>query len=298
MYKICRIMMILVAFCASLSAQQTADVTLDSAWLQNDLAGVKFLIRLMPIESHSIAELRKRFETVTENTSWFDDSNLGFGARRVKLNMVLGYTTIYIDFLVFRNTVIHYKIGADVSEKAFNTKHGDDIKRAWKENGAPDFKLEKTELTFEKDFPQARKTYYTEVGKELGAMKVLDMPRNLDPYYKLLTDPFENSEISFVACSDGKPAIDALEDARRVDLIENVLRGYNPGGRIYAAISLLRMQREGRRLTPGTKKAIAKVLRSDASVTTCWGDTGTSGLTARDVVPEYVRSKDWYLLRK
>lgn len=147
------------------------------------------------------------------------------------------------------------------------------------------------------DFPDVWSAYNSEIRRELGPIKQVEVPPKLDAAYKLLTDPFENSEISFVACNDGKPAIDALEDAKRVDLIENVLRSYNPGGRIYAAISLLRTERKGRRLTAAIKVVIDKVMKSDASVTTCWGDTGVSGLKARDVIPEFVKSKDWMLLR-
>ena len=151
---------------------------------------------------------------------------------------------------------------------------------------------------YQKDFPEAWKEYRYELGGTLGSFKAITAPGELAADYKLLTDPFENSRISFVACDDGKPAIDALEDAKRIDLIENVLRGYNPGGRIYAAISLLRMQRKGRKLRLDVRQAIQKIVDSDASVTTCWGDTGVSGLRAKDIVPEYVKSKDWYLLRK
>ena len=87
--------------CGTMFAQQAKNEPLNKVWLQNDLDGVKFLVRLTPLENNSIPELKKRFEAITENTSWFDETNLGFGAQRIKLNMGLGYTTIYIDYLLF-----------------------------------------------------------------------------------------------------------------------------------------------------------------------------------------------------
>jgi len=271
---------------------------LNPAWADEDIKGVKFLMGLTPIENQSIQSLKKRFDAFKDKNAWWsDESVLGLGGKRVKLSMGLGYTTVYIDYLLFDDRIVHYKMAADVSSEDWS-RHGETVVRAWKEGGGPAFTLKDSELSYDKDFPEVWKDYYGEIAKQLGPMGSLDVPKDLANYYKLLTDPFENSEISMVACSDGKPAIDALEDAKRVDLIENVLRGYNSGGRIYAAISLLRMQRKGRKLSSATKLAIDKVVNSDASVTTCWGDIGTSGLRARDIIPEYVKSKDWYLLRK
>jgi hypothetical protein len=271
---------------------------LNPAWADEDIRGVRFLMGLTPIENHSISSLKTHFDAFKyKNASWSDESVLGFGGKRVKLSMGLGYTTIYIDYLLFNDRIVHYKMAADVSSEDWS-RHGETVIRAWRDSGGPAFLLKDSKLSYDKDFPEVWKDYYGEIAKQLGPIESLDIPKDLANDYKLLTDPFENSEISMVACSDGKPAIDALEDAKRVDLIENVLRCYNPGGRIYAAVSLLRMQRKGRKLNSVTKLAIDKVVNSGASVTTCWGDTGISGLRARDVVPEYVKSKDWYLLRK
>ena len=279
-------------------AQKSEPKLIVPEWAVMDIKGVSFVMGLTPIENRRIQDVEKLFDAFQhKNAAWSDKSSLGFGAERIKLSIGLGYTTVYVDYLVFKDRIVHYKIGADVSTDTWHT-HGQKVMSAWKDSGGPDFKVKDSEMTFDKDFPDAWTAYYSEIKRELGPIKQVEVPLKLDADYKLLTDPFENSPISFVACSDGKPAIDALEDAKRVDLIENVLRSYNPGGRIYAAISLLRTERKGRRLAAATKLAIDKVMRSDASVTTCWGDTGVSGLKARDVIPEYVKSKDWWLLRR
>ena len=279
-------------------AQKSEPKQIVPEWEENDIKGVSFVMKLAPIENRRIQDVEKLFDAfLYKGAAWSKKSSLGFGAERIKLSMGLGYTTVYIDYLLFKDRIVHYKIGAEVSADIWPT-HGQKVMNAWKDSGGPDFMVKDSEITFDKDFPDVWNAYYSEIKRELGPLKQAQVPPKLDADYKLLTDPFENSFISFVACSDGKPAIDALEDAKRVDLIENVLRSYNPGGRIYAAISLLRMERKGRPLTAATKLAIDKVMKSDASVTTCWGDTGVAGLTAIDVIPEYVKSKDWMLLRR
>jgi hypothetical protein len=207
--------------------------------------------------------------------------------------MGLGYTSIYIDFLLFRNKIVHYTIAADVDKKVAVTEHGTAIKQVWKDNGGPPFVKKNHELIYEKDYPEVWKSYEGYLAARLGAKKIVSVPEELKASYELLTNAFENSSISVVACDDGKPAIDELESAGRTDLIENALRGYNPGGRIYATISLLRMKRKGKALSLGTQRTLNRILTSDAETSTCLGDTGVTGLTARDIVSDYVRSKEW-----
>lgn len=282
-------------------AQSANEKSLNPEWAQNDIGGVRFLVGLMPIENQSLAGLKAKFEKEApyRYTSWCEEEVLGFGARRVKLSMGLGYTTVYVDSLVFRNRVLHYDAGARVAAKV-SPAHREMVLRIWNErvkSSVVEDNNYDTALIYRKDFPDTWAAYYAEIRRHLGPMKLVEVPAVLKKSYLLLIDPFENSRISTRACDDGKPAIDALEDAKRVDLIENVLRGYNPGGRIYAAISLLRMERRGRRLSRATKTAIRKVVALDAETGTCIGDTGVTGLRARDIVPGYVRSGDWYLLR-
>lgn len=279
--------------CLSVSAQEVKDEPFNPKWLQNDLDGVKFLVGLTPVENHPIPELKKHFKAVTENTSWFDETNLGFGARRVRLSMGLGYTTIYIDYLLFNDRIVHYTIGADVSKKVAITEHGTAIKRVWKNNGGPSFVEKNHELTYDKDYPDVWNAYSDFLATRLGNKKVITIPEELRASYTLLTDAFENSRISTVYCDDGKPAMEALERAVRIDLIENVLRGFNPGGRIYSAIALLRMKGKGKKISSETQRTINRILMSDAEASTCHGDTGVTGLRANDIVWEFVRDKDW-----
>src|SRR4029078_6794692 len=69
----------------------------------------------------------------------------------------------------------------------------------------------------------------------------------------------------------GKSAIDAIVNAKRVDLLANILKGYNPRGRGYAAVALTAMQRKGVEL-PGDILPTLEVIRNlDLLLDTCHG---------------------------
>lgn len=69
----------------------------------------------------------------------------------------------------------------------------------------------------------------------------------------------------------GKEAIDRIIRAGRFDLIENILRGYNPGGRVYAALALKAWVQKGRKLTPVETELIQKIASLDTPIDTCFG---------------------------
>jgi hypothetical protein len=60
-----------------------------------------------------------------------------------------------------------------------------------------------------------------------------------------------------------------LLEADRIDLIENVLRGYNPGGRVYAVIALMRLRKKGRELKPDVLSTLKRVINLNIPITMC-----------------------------
>jgi hypothetical protein len=95
-------------------------------------------------------------------------------------------------------------------------------------------------------------------------MKAAAIPTELQKSFDSLTQPME---IDSVGGSDGEIAIAALVNAERFDLVENVLRGFNPNGRIYAARELLKLNKEGRLvLSADTLAVIAKISNLDIQI--------------------------------
>jgi hypothetical protein len=114
-------------------------------------------------------------------------------------------------------------------------------------------------------------------------MKPAEVPDELKKSFDYLTSPIGNRAIGD---SDGEIAIDALLNAERVDLIENVLIGFNPSGRVYAALALLKLSKKNELvLTADTISTIAKVSNLDIAIRTVRGCL-VSSRTAEEILSE------------
>jgi hypothetical protein len=129
----------------------------------------------------------------------------------------------------------------------------------------------------QKTFPAVFQAYQQAVAAALGELKPVTVPAELRDGYEYLLSPLENSYVGKGGCGyggevpAGREAMDALLQAGRMDLIENVLRGYNPGGRVYAALALLEQQRRGVWLPPEVQETIRKLSVLKITITTCEG---------------------------
>lgn len=275
------------------AAQDQPEEPLTQEWVENDIEGVKFLLSLTPIEGQSIAALKQRFQG-EYGAKWADDEeNLGFGARHIRLAKGMGYSSIYIDLLAFNDRIAFYKIGVDGSAQERN-RYRDRVLEVWRVHAGPDFVERDSHLSYEKSFDDVFAAYYRGVAAQLGPMKAADVPEELKSSVTYLTSPFENSYVGEGGCGlgggilQGRFAIDLLVDAKRIDILANVLRGYNPGGRVYAAIALRRLEREGLRLAPDLALTLNRVIDLDVPVSTCSGCIVNSGRRAKDVMRQFL----------
>jgi hypothetical protein len=278
-----------ISFVQTLSAQTEEEKALNPKYVLLDIAGVREVARLKPIESYTLPQLEKKFLSIKAYTTWKDETNLGFGAKRIKLSAGLGYVRAYVDLLVFGNKIAYYELALDGSSEWPR----DEVLSEWKKNGG--IPLEETDKKFflKKNFDDVWTSYKRAIAHYLGPVRPVNIEPEFRRAYSLLTDPLENSTITDGGCDDGRDAINVLEKGKRIDVIQNVLRAYNPGGRIYAAISLLRMKKKGIKLSRSTQVAIRRVVYLDAEASTCWGHVGTTGLRARDIIREFVNSETW-----
>jgi hypothetical protein len=87
--------------------------------------------------------------------------------------------------------------------------------------------------------------------------------------------------------------MNALVEARRIDLVVNVLRGYNPGGRVYALLALQHLGRSGFSVSQSVAATMRRVQNLKVPVSTCFGCFENRGLRAVDAVKwwrEYERT--------
>ena len=264
-------------------------------WVTQDVEAAKWIAKIMPVEKQSFSGLLSLLKVGKPS----EDEWYGFGARRFSIWHGNGYTSFYVDAFTFRGKVGYYKVGVQCYSKEWPQ-----IKQlvidAWKTSGGPEFtEDEQGGFFYSRTFEGVVNEYKSAVENYLGKMRPVSIPENLEPYYRLLISPMHKSVIGDGICGlpspygpppvlEGRDAIDALVAAKRMDLLENALIGYNPGGRVYAAIELLRMQRMGAKLSESTQENISKVAALSVRLTTCSGCIVSGGLTAREIVKVYL----------
>jgi hypothetical protein len=262
--------LLLLAPCSTALAQKSKKLEVE--WLARDVKAVELISTLMPIENQSIDSIRSILGVNTGG----EEEDLGFGARRFSLGKGNGYTSFYVDAFTLNGAIQYYEVGVRSSSDSWPQIRNDIIK-TWKRSGGPEFLESEDGLAYRKTLDVGFQVYKHAVAAELGELKAVDVPADLKDYYDELISPLNNSIIGFGGCGyggvvpQGKLAIDALMKANRTDLIENVLRGYNPGGRIYAALALLSLKKQGLHLSSETKKTLDKIKSLDIKIETCSG---------------------------
>jgi hypothetical protein len=93
----------------------------------------------------------------------------------------------------------------------------------------------------------------------------------------------------------GNEAIALLARKKRWPIIENILRGPNPEGRVYAVLALLCGERHGRKVPPETRATIDTVLALDLPISVCRGCMYDHA-TAPAIVEEFLDhfESHWY----
>jgi hypothetical protein len=262
-------------------------------WVDKDVDAAKWIAKIMPVEKRSFSSLLSLLK-VDEPS---EDEWYGFGARRFYIGHGNGYTSFYVDAFTFKGKIGYYKVGIDSSSRKW-PQIKQLVINAWKDSGGPEVtEDEDGGFFYSRTFEAVLNEYKSAVESYFGKMKPVSVPENLQPIYQYLISPMEKSIIGDGICGlpdfyspgpwprlKGREALDAIVDAKRIDLLENALIGYNPGGRVYAALELLRMQRRGERLNQSTRKNIRKVMALRVKLSTCSGCLIQGGLTGREIV--------------
>ena len=154
------------------------------------------------------------------------EEDLGFGANKFNVRKGHGYTSLSIEAFVFKGTIGSYKLELASSPENW-TRIRERMIELWQQNNGPSFEEgDRGLIHIERDDSVLRK-YQAAVSAELGEMKPAAISAELQKSFDSLTKPME---IDNVGSTDGEMAIAALVNAERFDLVENVLRGFNPNG--------------------------------------------------------------------
>ena len=254
-------LLILLSF--TCSAQQLEP--LNREWLADDYRSMELISLLASPAPLTTQKIRDILGVRDKDDA---EEDLGFGASRFNVRKGHGYTSLSVEAFVFRGTIGSYKLELDSSPESW-TRIRERMIELWRQNNGPCFEEgENGIIHIERDDAVLRK-YQAAVAVELGEMTPAVIPTELQKSFDSLIQPME---IDSVGGSDGEMAIAALVNAKRFDLVENVLRGFNPNGRIYAARELLKLNKEGRLvLSADTLAVIAKISNLDIQIRTVSG---------------------------
>ena len=197
-----------------------------------------------------------------------EEEDLGFDATTFDIGKGNGYTRLYVEGLVFKGNIGFYKIGIETSSEHWS-RIRERVIDLWKHNRGPDFDETETGILHVETNDAVLLGYKSAVSAALGKMKQADIPNELKKSFDYLTSPFE---CTAVGPRDADMAINTLVSANRIDLIENVLRGFSPSGRVYAALALLKLNKKNQvALSPDIVTTIEKVRNLDLPITTVRG---------------------------
>jgi hypothetical protein len=270
----CSFLVVLMVVSLSTSSAQKVR-KLEVTWLAKDFRAVELIPNLLLADHQTLETIRA---TLGENTS-VEEEDLGFGARRVGFSKANGYTLLSVNLFTLNQTIEDYNITVRGNSDTWPQIRSYIID-AWTKNGGPEFKESASGLSYRRPVDPEFAAYKKAVALELGEMRAAMAPAALKDDYEYLISPRENSVVGYGGCGyggmtpAGKQAIDALMKAHRIDLVENVLKGYNPGGRVYAAIALLEMGKQGLPLSDEARTTIEKIKGLDIKIETCSGCIG------------------------
>ena len=268
----------LLLLCAHVSVAQKKE-PLHADWLASDLANLeRILPQLKQNEPLSVEALEQIFKSVGAGQSfdWRGDRRLGFGAQTFAFSKSSGYTSLRVTGWVFNNTIANYTIALSTSSESWPMIKSVLMDR-WNRNGGPEFTEGKYGIHHDREFADVIADYKKAVADQLGEIQPVNVPAHLKDDYEFLISIGGRVALGDGGCGyagstpRGKEAIDAIVKANRVDLIINILKGYNPGGRAYAMLALFGMMRKGLELPPDVQRAFDVVRGLDLELTTCSG---------------------------
>jgi hypothetical protein len=253
--------------------------TLNRDWLAGDIKMVGDFAGISQVKPAPYNEVERRFASnylLGDKKIYLRDAyDFGFGFKRFHYQLGSGYCDFYVGGFILNGDYARYETRVDCGHEWKQVR--DPIISAWKNAGGPPFTEEHDGIFSEKSYNDVIERYKERVNSALGPMKPEQVPVELQKYYDYLIDPMENSVVGIGGCGygggtpAGKGSIDLFIAAKRIDLLENILRGYNPGGRIYAAMALLKMEEDGVKLDPKTRETIEKVANLDIDIQICRG---------------------------
>jgi hypothetical protein len=215
-----------------------------------------------------------------------------FGVERINILVGLKCISIDLNILTLNGKVGSYEVNVHNPQNVHKWEQlKNDISAIFIAYDLPELVGYKYETAGFRRFGSVFDSFQRAVEDKLGALQDVYVPIELRQAYLFLTSPCDNSVVGDHCGYAGTWAnlhIYKLVHAKRMDLLANVLRGYNPGGRVQTAIALLRMQRQGFQLPAEVVDTIARVAALDTDIHVCHQPVARITAKGKDVITAFV----------
>ena len=264
--KVMSSFILILLLSVSLFAQNRDE--LKTEWLSKDIESIRQLLPRLEQTDPTLESLKNLFGREPELTE------LGFGASTFAFSKPGGYTAFRVRGLAVNGRIGYYRIGIGSGNWEKIRNH---IIQTWNANSQLTVEEDGYGIGYYKEYPTVVAEYKEIVRSQLGDLKNVTVPSALQDAYEELISLGNNSVFGIGGCDyggarpRGKTAIDKIVKASREDLIENILRGYNPGGRMYALLALLELQKSGTKLSAETENAMRVIRQLEIDIETCSG---------------------------
>lgn len=207
-----------------------------------------------------------------------DKKDLGFGLTLFECVQYGGYATARFEILVYENQIIKYKIGYDDDD----TRIVDYLLKKDNSLKLKTAKLKNSDSPYEYNFIDSLKyqSFQKRVAENLGELrlKIDTTNRDFQSNFTILTEP--TIEYAFGSSCGfggvdpiGRKAINYFASFKNnADIFRELIKGYNPEGRIYAIEALLNLAMNKKIvLSKEDKQVIKKVLSLKIPIYECSG---------------------------
>jgi hypothetical protein len=209
-----------------------------------------------------------RFLERLGSASTEEDRDIGFGARRLRLAVYGGYTTTWVTIVSWDGGVGPLEAFCHEEAEVWAALR-DRIKAEYKGRGP---EVGDTGLRVRLGARADPEGFRRERNRVLGPPLAIDPHPSLEEAYLLLWSPTSDIVYGRMQGEGGEPpegrnAVERiLGHEQGPALLDDILRGPNPEGRLYAAEALLRLEKKGLRLDEQVRKSIDWIRESGVKI--------------------------------
>jgi hypothetical protein len=210
-----------------------------------------------------------KFKEKLGSASAEEDRDIGFGARRLRLAVYGGYTTTWITLLSREGAVGPLEVSCHEDQPDVWAALRDRIGAAYKGHEP---EIDDRGLRLRRGARADPEGFRTERSRILGPPLGIDPHPSIENAYLLLWSPTSDLVYGWMHGEGGDPPAgrDAVERILAHEqgeaLLDDILRGPNPEGRLYAAEALLRLEKRGKKPGEQARKNIGWVRKSDVKI--------------------------------